>query len=151
MKVGQILKQKEGGHFSISAEQPLTEAAAVMSENRIGSLVILDGQQPLSIVSERDVMLAVSKYGTDLGSVTVGDVMASQLIVCDAEMTLDEAMEMMINNDTGHRIRHLPVLNEGIFAGVISIGDLVSALLTKTEFENKLLKSYIKNWPDEGE
>jgi len=149
MKVGQILKQKNNGTFSISADQRLTEAAALMSEHRIGCLVILDNQHPVSIISERDVMLAVSKYGADLPTVSIGDVMAPKLITCDAECTLDEAMELMINNATGRRIRHLPVLQGDQFAGVISISDVVAALLSKTEFENKLLKSYIKNWPDE--
>ncbi len=55
----------------------------------------------------------------------------------------------MNNNDTGRRIRHLPVMNGDKYVGMISIGDVVEVLLTKTEFENKLLKSYIQNWPDE--
>ncbi len=151
MKVGQILKQKKNGTFSISADQRLTEAAALMSDHRIGSLVVLDDQRLVSIVSERDVMLAVSKYGANLAEVAVGEVMAPKLITCDAECTLDEAMELMMNNATGRRIRHLPVLQGEQFAGVISISDVVEALLSKTEFENKLLKSYIKNWPDENE
>lgn len=151
MKVGQILKQKGSGNFSISPDQLLTEAAALMSEHRIGSLVIFEGQRPVSIVTERDIMLAVTKYGSDLNKAKVNEVMASKLIVCDAEASLDDAMDLMMNNATGHRIRHLTVLDGEAFVGVISIGDVVSALLTKTEFENKLLKNYIKNWPDEEE
>ncbi len=149
MKVGQVVRQKDNGCFSILAEARLTEAAAVMTEKRIGSLVILAGEMPVSIVTERDVMLAVTKHGDEIGDVLVSDVMAPTLVTCDAEASLDDAMALMMNNSTGRRIRHLPVLDNGEYLGVISIGDVVQALLTQTEFENKLLRNYIKNWPDE--
>ncbi len=150
MKVGHILNKKGDDNVSISKDESLIKAAAIMSERHIGSLIILDSGKPLSIVTERDIMLAVTRFGADFSTAKVSEVMAADLVTCSTESTLDQAMDMMIHNSTGHRIRHLPIVSEsGEFAGVISIGDVVEALLTKTAFENKLLKSYIQNWPDE--
>ena len=151
MKVGNILEKKGVEQFCASENQPLTEAAAIMSENRIGSLVVMEEGKVTSIVTERDVMMAVGRFNGEISSVKVADVMPKTLITCDVDYTLDRVMDLMINNDTGKRIRHLPVLDDGKLAGVISISDVVEALLTKTEFENKLLKNYIKNWPDADE
>lgn len=149
MNVVHILNSKNAGNYIIEADSLLSEAITTMAENRIGSLIILQDGKPHGIVTERDVMYAVAEYGNKLFALKVSDVMSTHLVTCDAESTLDHAMEMMINNETQHRIRHLPVVhNEGEFSGIISMSDVVEALLTKTEFENKLLMNYIKNWPD---
>jgi len=148
MKVGHVIGEKGVEQFCTTGNQSLTEAATLMSENRIGSLVVLEGEAIKSIVTERDVMMAVGRCQGEISAVKVEDVMAQMLITCDVNDTLDHVMDLMINNETGHRIRHLPALEDGRLAGVISISDVVEALLTKQEFENKLLKNYIKNWPD---
>jgi len=149
MNVESILKNKDVGNYISEENNLLAEAIKTMADNRIGSLIILQNGRPAGIVTERDVMYAAAEYGDKMFSLKVSDVMSSHLITCDLESTLDHAMEMMINNETEHRIRHLPVVdNEGQFSGIISMSDVVSALLTKTEFENKLLMNYIKNWPD---
>ncbi len=148
MKVGHIIEEKGVQRFCTTANQSLTDAATLMCENRIGSLVVLDGEDIKSIVTERDVMMAVGGCHGEISGLTVGDVMPKLLITCNVEDTLDHVMDLMINNETGRRIRHLPVLDKSKLVGVISISDVVEALLTKQEFENKLLKNYIKNWPD---
>lgn len=111
--------------------------------------MVMEGGRLVSIVTERDVLLAVGSHGDSLSDVTVGKVMARQLIICSSDDTLDRAMDMMTNNATKKRIRHLPVVDDEVLVGVVSIGDVVDALLTKTRFENQLLKNYIKNWPEE--
>ncbi|HGX93523.1 MAG TPA: CBS domain-containing protein [Candidatus Tenderia sp.] len=148
MNVSHILSKKGGSNYSVTADQPLNDAVAMMAEHRIGSVVVLENGALKSIMTERDVLMALGRKG-DLSQVKVSDVMAPKLITCAAETTIDEAMDTMINNDTGRRIRHLPVVSGDEFLGMLSIGDVVEALLTKTKFENKLLKSYIQNWPDE--
>ncbi len=148
MKVSHILNKKSSESFSISPEQSMTEAVKLMTEHRIGSVVVMEGDELKSIVTERDVLIALGEHGS-LDKIKVADVMAPKLITCPSDTTLDEAMDMMINNDTGKRIRHLPIVDDGKYVGMISIGDVVEALLTKTAFENKLLKNYIQNWPDE--
>ena len=150
MKAGHIIKNKNAKCIFTTENQLLTEAAVLMCEHRIGSLIVMDkeGQNLKSIVTERDLLYVVGCNSRELSSVKVSDVMAKELITCSVNDTLDQVMDLMINNVTGKRIRHLPVLDEGKLAGIISISDVVDALLTKVEFENKLLKSYIKNWPD---
>ncbi len=149
MNVSHILKKKGGASYSVVADQPLSDAVAMMTEHRIGSVVVMEDGALKSIMTERDVLIALGK-SSDLSQIKVRDVMAPNLITCTAETTIDEAMDMMINNDTGRRIRHLPVVkDDGEYVGMLSIGDVVEALLTKTEFENKLLKNYIQNWPDD--
>jgi len=149
MNVEHILKNKNAGNYITEANSSLAGAIKIMAANRIGSLIIIQDGKLEGIVTERDVMYAAAEHGDKMFTLKVSDVMSEHLITCDLESTLDHAMEMMINNETEHRIRHLPVVdNDGKFAGIISMSDVVSALLTKTEFENKLLMSYIKNWPD---
>ena len=151
MKVNHILKQKGPNIYSITPDRLLTEAVALMMQNRIGALVVLDEGRLVSIVTERDVMGAVDKYVANLAEVRVRDVMAPKLITCDAQDTLDHVMNVMMSNSLGHRVRHLPVMREGEFVGLLSIVDIVQALLTETQFENNLLKNYIKNWPESEE
>ena len=149
MNVAHIFKNKDTASYIIDANKLLTEAIAIMTDKYIGSLVILEDGQPLGIVTERDVMHATAEHGEKIVTLKVSDVMSRNLVICDAEATLDHAMDLMINNQTQHRVRHLPVVRDGgEFVGVISMSDVVEALLTKTEFENKLLMNYIKNWPD---
>jgi CBS domain-containing protein len=148
MIVGHVLEKKGLQRFCTTENRLLTEAAVIMCENRVGSLVVMGGEVIKSIVTERDVMMAVGRYNGEISTVKIADVMPTMLVTCDIGDTLDRVMDLMINNETGHRIRHLPVLDNGKLAGVISISDIVEALLTKVEFENKLLKNYIKNWPD---
>lgn len=149
MKISHILKRKGQTYFSIEADQPLSEAVRLMIHHRIGSLVVMESGRLVSIVTERDVVWAAGSHGSNLTHMKVRDIMAKKLVTCGAEDSLDHAMDLMTQNPTKQRIRHLPVMESGKLIGVISIGDIVHALLTEREFENKLLKTYIKNWPDE--
>ena len=151
MDVRYLLTKKEtASHFDIGPGQLLTDAVKLMMQHRIGSLVVMEEDQLVGIVSERDVMRAVDDYLDRFSDVQVKDVMTSDPVTCTAEMTVDEAMDTLLHNPTGNRIRHLPVLSDGQLVGVISIGDIIQALLTETRFENQLLKHYIKNWPEEN-
>lgn len=149
MKIRHILEKKGQQCHSITPEQPVPEAVRLMIRNRIGSLVVIDREQIVGIVTERDVVWAAGQHSVNLVNMTVHDIMAKTLVTCTGEDSLDHAMDLMTRNPTKQRIRHLPVIDNGKLMGLISIGDIVHALLTKTEFENKLLKNYIKHWPDE--
>ena len=149
MKVSYVLKIKGNSYYSIGPDQSLIDAVRVMMQHKIGALVVMDDQRLISIITERDILGAVDKFGADLKNVKVNQMMAPQLVVCGSEDTVDHAMHLMTHNLTKHRIRHLPVVNNEKLIGVISIGDIVQALLTETTFENRLLKHYIKSWPEE--
>jgi len=148
MNVSKILKKKGNTCQSTTPDTLLVDAVRVMMQGRIGSLVVMEDGKLVSIITERDVMHAVDKYGPDLGQVRVKDLMAKQLVTCSTKDSVDKIMDSMLHNSTKRRIRHLPVVENGELLGLISIGDVVEVLLTETRFENQLLKNYIKNWPD---
>jgi CBS domain-containing protein len=149
MNISYILKKKDGGsYYSIGPEQPLTDAIHSMMQHRIGSLVVMEGEKLVGIITERDVMRTADDHLERFADVQVKDAMTTDPIVCTAEASVDEAMDTMLHNATGTRIRHLPIMADGKMVGVISIADIIDALLTETRFENQLLKNYIKNWPE---
>lgn len=148
MNVSKILKKKGNTCQSTTPDTLLVDAIRVMMQNRIGSLVVMEGGKLISIITERDVLHAVDTYGADIGQVRVKDLMSPQLVTCTTRDSVDKIMDMMIHNVTKRRIRHLPVVENGELLGLVSIGDVVDVLLTETRFENQLLKNYIKNWPD---
>lgn len=148
MKIRNILHNKGNLVHSIEPGKSIGDAVEIMMKHRVGSLLVRDNGKLVSIVTERDIVWAAGKMGTSLKDVKVRDIMATTLVTCDIDDSLDHAMDLMTRNPTRQRIRHLPVLDNNELAGVISIGDIVHALLTETKFENNLLKNYIKNWPD---
>lgn len=148
MRVASILKRKAAEIHTIGPQAPITEAVRRMVEHRIGCLVVVDDDAPVSIITERDVLRALDATGTLAGR-RVGDLMAATLVICTSADTVDKAMSLMSHNVTGRRIRHLPVIDERRLVGVLSIGDVIDALLTEATFENRLLKNYIKHWPEE--
>jgi CBS domain-containing protein len=149
MKVRNILDQKGTNYLSVEPGQPITDAVDAMIQHRIGSLLVMEGERLLSIVTERDIVWAAGKMGPRLTEVKIRDIMAKMLITVSIDDSVDHAMDLMTSNPTRQRIRHLPVMDGDKLAGIISIGDIVHALLTETKFENNLLKNYIKNWPAE--
>ncbi len=149
MKVSHLFQNKSGESVSVSPEEPLIRAAELMVKHHIGSLVVYQDGKIISIVSERDVMRTVGQHGDKIANTKVADVMAKNLITCDIDDSINDAMDMMLNNATGSRIRHLPVLEDNEFIGVISMSDIVETLLAQTKLENNLLKNYIQNWPEE--
>ncbi len=151
MKISHLLQNKSGDSISVKPEEPLIRAAEIMVENHIGSLIVYQDDKLISIVSERDVMRTVGAHGDNISDIKVADVMAKNLITCDIDDSIDQAMSTMLHNATGSRIRHLPILRDGEFVGVISMSDIIETLLAQTKLENNLLKNYIQNWPDEDE
>jgi CBS domain-containing protein len=151
MKTRHLLKDRSPAYYGIAPDRTMAEAVDVMMKHAIGALIVMEDNRIRGIVTERDVMATVHRQGMNLANILVRDVMASNLVLCQADDSLDRVMELLFDNDTGHRIRHLPVMDNGRLAGIISIADIVHALLTETRFENRLLRSYIKNWPDPGD
>ncbi len=150
MKIHHVLEKKGRHCYEIEPDKPISEAVRSMIEHRIGSLVVKRAGKIVSIVTERDIVWAAGVHGTNLSNIKVSDIMATSLITCSGDDSVDHAMGLMTRNPGRQRIRHLPVMDGSELIGVISIGDIVHALLTETEFENKLLKNYIKHWPGEG-
>ena len=149
MNIKNLLDQKGNQCHTISPENTMDDAVNKMMEHHIGSLIVVQGEKPISIITERDVMFTIHKYGCDINSTKVSEIMGSSLVACDIGYTIKEAMTLMFENITGRRVRHLPVLEEGKLVGLVSNGDLLLRMIEEAEFENRVMKNYIQNWPEE--
>jgi CBS domain-containing protein len=149
MNIKNLLDQKGNRCHTITPEDNMADAVNKMMEFHIGSLIVVKGEEPISIITERDVMFTIHHHGCDISSTKVSDIMGSSLVACDINHTIKEAMTLMFENVTGRRLRHLPVLDEGKLAGLVSNGDLLLRMIEEAEFENRVMKNYIQNWPEE--
>ena len=144
MQVKEILAIKGTVLYTIAPLKSLAEAVSAMTDNDVGSLVCFEGGRMAGMLTFREVLKSVSASGANWGSVRVADVMVRDPVVADPEMEMDDLRRMMIE----HHSRYLPVMEGGILQGVISFLDVAKAVLEEQSFENKMLKNYIRNWPD---
>jgi CBS domain-containing protein len=140
VKIREILRQKGSDVVTVSPDDTVLQAMQVLVERNIGSVVVVQGHEIQGILTERDT-LRLGASGPDRLSVTsVGDVMTRDLVIGVADDDLDYAMSVM----TMQRIRHLPIVDGAKLEGIVSIGDLVNALRSEAEFENRYLRDYIR-------
>lgn len=148
MKIQLILDKKGTDIQTIAVDASLVDMVKKMLSNHIGSLLVLTEDGSIhGIVTERDLLRTIARNPDGWNSLHIGDVMSTDVLTANIGETLEQVMVRMTNN----RIRHIPILNEGKLAGVLSMGDIVNAALEQTNFQNELLKRYISNWPDEEE
>ncbi|MBC7481495.1 MAG: CBS domain-containing protein [Rhizobacter sp.] len=145
MKVSDILRVKGGTLFTASPEQLLAEAVETMSERDIGSLVVMDHGELTGMLTFREVIQAVVKNGGSLGKTAVRSVMDDHPLTCTPETEIDEVRRMML----GRHARYMPVMSQRTLMGVISFYDVAKAVVDGQDFENRMLKAYIRDWPVE--
>lgn len=143
MLVRQILAMK-GGHdvVTVPAGTSVSEAARILSEKRIGAIVVADGDRPQGILSERDIVRELGKRGQGCLSDSVDVLMTKEMITCSPEETADQVLQKM----TDGRFRHMPVMSGDDMAGLISIGDVVKARLSELSMEKNALEDMIKGF-----
>ena len=137
--VRQLLRGKGPGVLSVSPETPVFEALQVMAEKNVGALLVVEGEELVGIFSERDYARKVILKGKSSKETPVKDIMSSHVLYVRPEQTIEDCMALM----TDKRVRHLPVLEQGKIAGVISIGDVVKALIDEQQFIIEQLQNYI--------
>jgi CBS domain-containing protein len=145
MQVKEIIRLKGGTLYTATPKQPLADAITTMADLDVGSLVVMDGGKMAGMLTFREVMVALRGKGACAEGVTVGDVMVRDPVTAYPAMEANELRRLMIDRHS----RYLPVMDEGVLLGVISFLDVAKAVLEEQSFENRMLKSYIKNWPDE--
>jgi CBS domain-containing protein len=145
MKVSDILRVKGGTLFTVSPDQPLQEAVSAMSERDIGSLVVMDHGELTGMLTFREVIQAIVKNGGSLGGTLVRSVMDDHPLTCTPETEIDEVRRMML----GRHARYMPVMSLRTLMGVISFYDVAKAVVDGQDFENRMLKAYIRDWPVE--
>ncbi len=139
MLVTEILKQKGGAVFSIAPDRPLSDACAQLNEKRVGALVVCQDDRVVGVISERDVVRAVSHAGAQALDRPVSEHMTADVVFADPSETVGDLMARM----TDRRIRHLPILSDGRLTGVISIGDVVKCQIDEATREAESLRTYI--------
>lgn len=140
MLVRDILKTKGTKVHSIAPDQTVYEAIEKMDKLNIGALVVLNNQKLNGIISERDYRSKVILKGRSSKSTDVSEIMTPDVYCVDPTDSVERCMSIM----TDKKIRHLPVMKRDDVAGVISIGDLVKAIISKQKFEIKNLRHYIQ-------
>ena len=146
MKVSDILRVKGGTLYTTTPEDTLADAAQLMAEKDLGSLVVISHGLVVGMLTFREVILAAVKNGGAFGTTTVYRAMDSGPLICTMETELDEVRRMMLERHA----RYMPVINNRMLMGVISFYDVAKTVVDSQNFENKMLKAYIRDWP-EGE
>ncbi len=140
MTVAAILKHKGTDVASVPPTSTIAEVARLLSSRRIGGVVVLDAaRQLLGILTERDIVHALAASGAQALDKTAAQLMTRNVTTATPRTTVNEAMALM----TQGRFRHLPVMEHGALAGIVSIGDIVKARMMQQEAEVDSLKAYV--------
>lgn len=140
VRISVILDRKGTGVVTIPPDAMLLAAADAMSEHNIGALVVSsDGRSVEGIVSERDLVRELARRGTGAVKQTVADLMSTEVTTCGPDATVDDLMAAM----TAKRIRHVPIVDDGVLTGIVSIGDVVKVRLDELEVEKQSLEEYV--------
>ncbi len=145
MKVSDILRVKGNTLFTVTADEPLAKAVEVMADKDIGSLVVMDHGDLVGMLTFREVIQAVVKNGGTVGTMLVRTAMDDAPLTCTLETEMDEVRRMMLNRHA----RYMPVMDKKMLMGVVSFYDVAKAVVDSQNFENQMLKAYIRDWPEE--
>jgi len=143
MQVKEILRVKGNRLLSIEPSGRAADAVKTMTEENLGSLLVLDHGRMVGILTFREILSALAARGGALGDLNVKDIMAPNPVTAAPDMEVNDLRRTMLESGA----RYLPVLQDGKLLGVISFRDVAKAVLEEQDFENKMLKGYIKNWP----
>lgn len=138
-QLAEILAGKQGDVLQIDAVASVFDAVKTMVEANVGSLLVTDGGEIIGIVTERDYLRRAALEGRPDRETAVSEIMSSPVICVTSETDIEECMALM----TDRRIRHVPVVDNGVLVGMISIGDLVKFQSTQQSFKIKYLTDYI--------
>jgi CBS domain-containing protein len=145
MQVREIMRVKGAALYTITPQQLLAAAIDAMAEFDVGSLVVMEHGKMTGMLTFREVLVTIRQRGLSADGLVVGDVMLKNPLTVDPEMDANDLRRLMIEK----RSRYLPVMDGDMLMGVVSFLDVAKAVLEEQGLENKMLKSYIKNWPEE--
>ena len=145
MKVSDILRVKGGTLYTANPDQPLSTALNMMAGADIGSVVVMEHGDLVGMLTFREVISAVVKNGGTVGTTLVRSVMDDAPLTCTPETEMDEVRRMMLQRHA----RFMPVLDKRTLMGVVSFYDVAKAVVDAQDFENRMLKAYIRDWPVE--
>ena len=134
-----LLASKPPPVWSLSSKATVFEAISVMAEKGVGALLVMDGSALIGIISERDYARKVILRGRSSKDTPIGEIMTSPVITVSPDHSIEQCMRLM----TEKRIRHLPVVEDGLVAGIVSIGDIIKVLLSAQAQAIRYLSAYI--------
>ena len=143
MQVKEILRVKGNRLVSIEPSGRASDAVQTMAAENLGSLVVVEQSRMLGMLTFHEILRALAARGGALGALTVDEIMERDPVTASPEMEVNDLRRMMLESGA----RYLPVLQGASLLGVISFRDVAKAVLEEQDFENKMLKGYIKNWP----
>lgn len=143
MQVKEILRVKGNRLLTIEPSGRAADAVKTMSEQNLGSLIVLDQERMVGVLTFREILQALAQRNGTLGDLRVADVMVRDPVTATPDMEVNDLRRTMLDSGA----RYLPVVQDGKLLGVISFRDVAKAVLEEQDFENKMLKGYIKNWP----
>ncbi|MEZ5626783.1 MAG: CBS domain-containing protein [Rhodocyclaceae bacterium] len=146
MQVSEILAIKGKVLYTIAPNRSLSEAVAIMTEQDVGSLVVFEHGKMAGMLTFREVLKHVHSAGAAWQDVAIADVMVRDPLTAGGNMEMDELRRHMVD----HHQRYLPVMDGDTLMGVISFHDVAKAVLEEQSFENRMLKNYIRNWPEDS-
>jgi len=145
MKVSDILRVKGNTLYTAQPDQPLMQGVTLMADKDIGSLVVMDQGKVTGMLTFREVIQKIVGHGGQVGGATVRDTMEKQPLLCTSDTDIDDVRRMMLER----HCRYMPVVDGTLLMGVISFYDVAKAVVDAQNFENKMLKAYIRDWPAE--
>jgi CBS domain-containing protein len=139
MRIADVLRNKGSAVATVTPETTVSELLAGLAKHNIGAMVVLGPQGLAGIVSERDVVRKLHERGADLLVRPVSEIMTTVVATCTPQDSVDGLSVVMTQN----RVRHVPVLDQGLLAGIVSIGDVVKTRMEELEAEQQQLQAYI--------
>ena len=143
MQVKEILRVKGNRLLSVEPAGRATEAVSTMAKENLGSLVVMDQGRMVGLLTFHELLRAMATRSGALGEVKVSEIMQRDPVTAEPDMEVNDLRRTMLESGA----RYLPVVDDGKLLGVISFRDVAKAVLEEQDFENKMLKGYIKNWP----
>jgi CBS domain-containing protein len=143
MQVKEILRVKGNRLLSIEPSGRAVDAVKTMARENLGSLVVMEQGRMVGMLTFHELLRAIAAKGGALGEMRVNDMMVQDPVTATPDMEVNDLRRTMLESGA----RYLPVMQDGKLLGVISFRDVAKAVLEEQDFENKMLKGYIKNWP----
>jgi CBS domain-containing protein len=145
VNISDILRHKsaeptqDSAALTIAPSETVTTLLSTLAEHNVGALVVVKDDEVAGIVSERDVVRQLAERGAEMLDATVSQIMSTDVVSCSSKDKVDSVAETM----TERRIRHMPVIDDGVLVGVVSIGDVVSSRIRQLETDRGQLEQYI--------
>jgi len=143
MQVKEILRVKGNRLLSVEPSSRASDAVSTMAKENLGSLVVMEQERMVGMLTFHELLSALAARSGTFGELKVKDIMERDPVTAGPEMEVNDLRRTMLESGA----RYLPVIQDGKLLGVISFRDVAKAVLEEQDFENKMLKGYIKNWP----